>query len=45
MGVIYLCIPIGAALMIVESLAVARRLLRRGAPAPPTGPPTGLIVE
>ena len=44
MGVIYLCIPIGAALMIVESLAVARRLLRRGAPAPPADPPTGLIV-
>jgi TRAP-type C4-dicarboxylate transport system permease small subunit len=43
MGVIYLCIPIGAALMLVESLAVARRLLRDGAAAagPPTAPPAG----
>ena len=39
MGVVYLCIPIGAALMIVESLAVTRRLLRGGAAAPPTAPP------
>ena len=43
MGVIYLCIPIGAALMLVESLAVARRLLHDGTAAagPPTAPPAG----
>lgn len=42
MGAIYLCIPIGAALMIVEGLGVARRLLRRG---PEPTPPVGVMVE
>ena len=42
MGVVYLCIPIGAALMIVERLGVTRRLLR-GDPEP--RPPAGVMVE
>ena len=42
MGVIYLCIPIGAALMIVEGIGVMRHLLR-GDPAPP--PPAGAMIE
>jgi TRAP-type C4-dicarboxylate transport system permease small subunit len=42
MGVIYLCIPIGAALMIVEGLGVARRLLRGG---PEPVPPPSVVVE
>jgi TRAP-type transport system small permease protein len=43
MGVIYLCIPIGAALMLGESIGVARRLLRDGTAAagPATAPPAG----
>jgi TRAP-type transport system small permease protein len=39
MGMIYLCIPIGAALMLVEGFGVLRQLLRDGADAPPTTPP------
>ena len=42
MGAVYLCIPIGAALMIVETLGVARGLLRGG---PEPAPPTGVAVE
>ena len=42
MGAIYLCIPIGAALMIVEGLGVARGLLRGG---PEPRPPAGVVVE
>jgi TRAP-type C4-dicarboxylate transport system permease small subunit len=42
MGAIYLCIPIGAALMIVEGLGVAHRLLRGG---PEPRPPAGILVE
>jgi TRAP-type C4-dicarboxylate transport system permease small subunit len=36
MGVVYLCIPIGAALMVVEGIGVMRRLLRNDV-APPIG--------
>ena len=42
MGVIYLCIPLGAALMIVEGLGVARRLLRCG---PEPVPPPAVVAE
>jgi TRAP-type C4-dicarboxylate transport system permease small subunit len=35
MGAVYLCIPIGAALMIVESLRLMRRLLRGDPPPEP----------
>ena len=42
MGAVYLCIPIGAALMIVEGIGVMRRLLR-GGPVP--APPPGATVE
>ena len=42
MGVIYLCIPVGAELMIVEGLGVARRLLRGG---PEPVPPPSVVVE
>jgi hypothetical protein len=41
MGAVYLCIPIGAALMIVEVVGVMRRLVRGG--PPPRPPVTGLI--
>ena len=42
MGIVYLCIPIGAALMIVELLGVMRRLVQGH---PPTGPPGPRIAE
>ena len=42
MGAVYLCIPIGATLMILETLGVARGLLRGG---PEPAPPTGVAVE
>jgi TRAP-type C4-dicarboxylate transport system permease small subunit len=42
MGAVYLCIPIGAALMIVEGIGVMRGLLR-GGPAPAA--PAGVTVE
>jgi TRAP-type transport system small permease protein len=39
MGAVYLCIPIGAALMIVEEVGVIQRFLRGDPePAPPAGP-------
>lgn len=41
MGAVYLCIPIGAALMIVEVIGVMLRLLRGG--PPPRSPVTGGI--
>ena len=42
MGIVYLCIPIGAALMIVETIGVMRRLARGDPPAPP---PVSRVVE
>lgn len=41
MGVVYLCVPIGAALMIVEAISVMRRLLGGEPPAPPAV--TGIV--
>jgi C4-dicarboxylate transporter DctQ subunit len=41
MGAVYLCMPIGAALMIVEIVGVVRRLVRGG--PPPRPPATGLL--
>jgi TRAP-type C4-dicarboxylate transport system permease small subunit len=38
MGLVYLCIPIGAGLMIVEVIGVMRRLARGGPPAQPVSP-------
>ena len=41
MGLVYLCIPIGAALMIVEGIGVMARLARGDPPAVP--PVTGIV--
>ena len=38
MGLVYLCIPIGASLMIVEVIGVMRRLARGGPPSLPVSP-------
>jgi TRAP-type C4-dicarboxylate transport system permease small subunit len=38
MGLVYLCIPIGAVLMVVETIGVMRRLARGDPPAPPITP-------
>jgi TRAP-type C4-dicarboxylate transport system permease small subunit len=38
MGWVYLCIPVGAGLMLVEALGLLRRALRG---LPPSGPPAG----
>ena len=42
MGIVYLCIPIGAGLMIVETLGLLTRLLRG---LPPLKPPVEEVME
>jgi TRAP-type C4-dicarboxylate transport system permease small subunit len=42
MGIIYLCIPIGAALMLVEGIGVMRRMMAGGREPPP---PVATMIE